>query len=182
MAWKKNNAIYTHDNAGVGVMFAGNKPGQTSGPTYFSPFVWHNIDLKPYGVPADANFVKGFAHLIITDGSPGAIDDLTCCVRPPGSTLHELNYQMQATTALNAEGARGRQDWECALVNGIMQLYWRMTIGGATANNSSPTGFLINMSMLSWGRFEPGSSSPVEPDHTFLVPFSGTLIRFEQAA
>lgn len=185
--WRGSNLVYsywhndtnpTNQHSGPSVTFSGNKPGQTSGPLYVPPRVWNTIDLKPLGVSASAQFARGSAHLIITESSPNLYDELTCTVRPPGSTFHEANYQMQALAAVNSDGARGAQPWHCNLVNGQMQLYWNMKVGGLPADNNSASGFLLNMWLEQWGEHVATSEEP--PAAIIPVPPWGTTIKFEQ--
>jgi hypothetical protein len=155
MAWNKSNEVYNYDqHSGPTVVFAGDT---TSGaPPHYAPDVWHTIDLKPLGVTADAKFAEITGFLIITDlGSE--IDNLTATFRPPGSTLNEGNYQMQAISVWSGGGERQVQSVTVALVNGCFEFYWKKQVGGVS-ENGHPSSFLLNLRLSKWGRFEPAGS------------------------
>ena len=155
MSWNESNRIFNHDqHSGPTVVFAGDT---TSGsPPHYAPDVWHTIDLKPLGVTADAKFAEITGFLIITDlGSE--IDNLTATFRPPGSTLNEGNYQMQAISVWSGGGERQVQSVTVALVNGCFEFYWKKQVGGVL-ENGHPSSFLLNLWLSKWGRFEPAGS------------------------
>jgi hypothetical protein len=155
MAWNKSNEVYNYDqHSGPTVVFAGDT---TSGaPPHYAPDVWHTIDLKPLGVTADAKFAEITGFLIITDlGSE--IDNLTATFRPPGSTLNEGNYQMQAISVWSGGGERQVQSVTVALVNGCFEFFWKKQVGGVS-ENGHPSSFLLNLRLSKWGRFEPAGS------------------------
>lgn len=155
MAWNESNKIYTHDqHSGPTVVFAGD--GTSGGPPHYAPGVWHTIDLKPLGVTADAKFAEITGFLIITDlGSE--IDNLTATFRPPGGTLNEGNYQMQAISVWSGGGERQVQSVTVALVNGCFEFFWKKQVGGVS-ENGHPSSFLLNLWLSKWGRFEPAGS------------------------
>ena len=155
MSWNESNRIFNHDqHSGPTVVFAGDT---TSGsPPHYAPDVWHTIDLKPLGVTADAKFAEITGFLIITDlGSE--IDNLTATFRPPGSTLNEGNYQMQAISVWSGGGERQVQSVTVALVNGCFEFYWKKQVGGVL-ENGHPSSFLLNLWLSKWGRYEPAGS------------------------
>lgn len=155
MAWNESNKIYTHDqHSGPTVVFAGD--GTSGGPPHYAPEMWHTIDLKPLGVTADAKFAEINGFLIITDAG-AEIDNLTATFRPPGSTLNEGNYQMQAISVWSGGGERQVQSCTVALVNGCFQFYWKKQVGGVS-ENGHPSSFLLNLWLAKWGRFEPAGS------------------------
>lgn len=151
MPWKESNRIFTFDqHSGPTVVFAGDT---TSGaPPHYAPEVWHTIDLKPLGVSADAKFAEITGFLIITDAG-SEIDNLTATFRPPGSTLNEGNYQMQAISVWSGGGERQVQSVTVGLVDGCFQFFWKKQVGGVS-ENGHPTSFLLNLWLAKWGRFE----------------------------
>ena len=155
MAWNKSNEVYNYDqHSGPTVVFAGDTT--SGGPPNYAPDMWHTIDLKPLGVPADASFAEINGFLIITDlGSE--IDNLTATFRAPGSTLDAGNYQMQVISVFSGDGQRQVQSCTVALVNGCFEFYWKKQVGGV-AENGHPTSFLLNLRLAKWGRFEPAGS------------------------
>lgn len=150
MAWNESNRIYNHDqHSGPTVVFSGDA---TSGaPPHYAPGTWHTIDLKPLGVSADAKFAEINGFLIITDAG-SEIDNLTATFRPPGSTLNEGNYQMQAISVWSGGGERQVQSVTVALVNGCFEFYWQKTVGGVP-ENGHPSAFLLNLWLAKWGKF-----------------------------
>ncbi len=155
MAWNESNRIFNHDqHSGPTVVFAGDT--SSGAPPHYAPDVWHTIDLKPLGVTADAKFAEITGFLIITDlGSE--IDNLTATFRPPGSTLNEGNYQMQAISVWSGGGERQVQSCTVALVNGCFQFYWKKQVGGVS-ENGHPSSFLLNLWLAKWGRYEPAGA------------------------
>lgn len=155
MAWNESNRVFTHDqHSGPTVVFAGDT---TSGaPPHYAPDMWHTIDLKPLGVSSDAKFAEITGFLIITDAGP-EIDNLTATFRPPGSTLNEGNYQMQAISVWSGGGERQVQSVTVGLVNGCFQFFWKKQVGGVS-ENGHPSSFLLNLWLSKWGRFEPAGS------------------------
>lgn len=148
MPWNESDKIYTFDqHSGPTVVFAGD--ATSGGPPNYAPGAWHTIDLKPLGVAADAKFAEINGFLIITDAG-AEIDNLTATFRPPGSTLHEGNYQMQAISVFTGDGARQVQSVTVALVNGCFQFYWQKTVGGVP-ESGHPSGFLLNLWVAKWG-------------------------------
>jgi len=209
MTWIKSNALFNHSqHSGPTVVFAGD--GTSGGPPHYPPGVWNTVDLKPLGVTADAKRAELTGHLIITDLNPD-IDNLTVTVRPPGSTLGEGNYQMQAVSVFSGDGARGAQSVKVALVNGCFQLYWQKTVAGVP-ENGNPSGFLLNLWLSEWTRDLPDASvdqstaiaslqsavtamqaqifalqqtpppSSPPPDMTIDVPVGGLTVRLRQPA
>lgn len=155
MGWNESNRIFNHDqHSGPTVVFAGDTT--SGGPPHYAPDVWHTIDLKPLGVTADAKFAEITGFLIITDlGSE--IDNLTATFRPPGSTLNEGNYQMQAISVWSGGGERQVQSVTVALVNGCFEFFWKKQVGGVS-ESGHPTAFLLNLWLSKWGRYEPVGS------------------------
>jgi len=155
MAWNESNRIFNHDqHSGPTVVFAGD--ATSGGPPHYAPEMWHTIDLKPLGVTADAKFAEINGFLIITDAG-AEIDNLTATFRPPGSTLNEGNYQMQAISVWSGGGERQVQSCTVALVNGCFQFYWKKQVGGVS-ENGHPSSFLLNLWLAKWGRFEPSGT------------------------
>ena len=153
MTWRLSSEIYTFDglHSGPTIVFAGDQPGQNSGPLYYPPNQWNTVDLKPFGVSADANFAEGAGFLVITDQDP-SIDDLMVTLRPVGSDLNYGNYQMQAISVWQGDGRRDVQPWIVRLDDGCFELYWQKQIGGRPEVATDPTGFLVNMWLTKWGR------------------------------
>lgn len=153
MSWNESNRIFTYaQHSGPTVVFAGD--GTSGAPPHYAPDMWHTIDLKPLGVTADAKFAEITGFLIISDLGPGSeIDNLTASFRPPGSTLNEGNYQMQAVSVFHLDGQRQVQSVTVALVNGCFEFYWKKQVGGIS-ENGHPTSFLLNLWLAKWGRFE----------------------------
>lgn len=180
MGWIKANEIYTSDDASPIVLFTGDT---TSGPLYRTPRVWHTMDLKPLGVTADATYADLSAHMIITDLTTD-IEQLTCTVRRPGSTLAAGNYQFQEVSVAYGDGRRGRQGGVCVpLVNGCFELYWDWTSAGVPDTSASTA--LINMALQSWGRYQPPESTPAPPSvpmQEIIVPPGGLPLMFVQGA
>lgn len=155
MAWNESNRVFNWDtHSGPTVVFAGDTT--SGGPPHYAPEMWHTIDLKPLGVTADAKFAEINGFLIITDAG-AEIDNLTATFRPPGSTLNEGNYQMQAISVWSGGGERQVQSCTVALVNGCFQFYWKKQVGGVS-ENGHPSSFLLNLWLAKWGRFEPAGS------------------------
>lgn len=167
--WVRSNEIYTYRHlSGLVILFAGDGT-DPSHPLHRAPRRWHVMDLKPFGVPADATFAMLSAQLIVTDLTAG-IDNLTCTVRPVGSQLDAGNYQMQAMSVFSGDGARGRQGpVNVALTNGCFELFWAATANGQPEDlTPSPSSFLINMTCDGFGRYVPPS---------LVVPPEGLLLR-----
>lgn len=150
MPWNESNRVFTHDqHSGPTVVFAGDT---TSGaPPHYAPEVWHTIDLKPLGVSADAKFAEITGFLIITDAG-SEIDNLTATFRPPGSTLNEGNYQMQAISVWSGGGERQVQSVTVGLVNGCFEFFWKKQVGGVS-ENGHPSAFLLNLWLAKWGKY-----------------------------
>lgn len=177
--WIKSNEVYTFAAYhGPIVLFAGD---QTSGPLHRAPRQWHVIDLKPLGVAADATFAMLSANLIVTDLTADT-ENLTVTARPVGSTFAAGNYQLQAVSVAYGNGVRGRQGpLQVALTNGCFELYWDATSAGAP--DTSPSTFLINMSLDMWGRCESASAPIAQPEPgptptVITIPAGGTTISF----
>lgn len=151
--WKRANEIYVRDGQGAPpIVFAGD--GTSGGPPHYPAFQWNTVDLKPFGVPADAAWAMISAHMIITDQN-SEIDTLTMTVRAPGSTFGSGNYQFQAISVFAGDGARGRQGpVTVTLVDGKFQMWWEMKVGQAP-ENGNPSTFLINATLDAWGRDAP---------------------------
>jgi hypothetical protein len=175
--WLKANEINVPANNAPVILFAGDT---TSGLLHRAPRVWHLIDLRPLGVPADAVYAQISAHMIVTDLTDWIIENLTCTVRRPGSTLGAGNYQFQEVSVHRLDGRRGRQGGvPVGLVDGCFELYWDWTSGGAP--DASDSTALINMTLDLWGAWReppPPPSPPVAASATIPIPAGATFIQF----
>jgi hypothetical protein len=151
--WKRANEVYVRDGQGSPtIVFSGD--GTSAPPLHYPPRQWNIVDLKPFGVPADAAWAMISANVIITDQNV-YIDTLTMTVRNRGSVLGSGNYQLQAMSVFEGGGARGRQGpVTVTLVDGTFEMYWEALVAGQP-ENGNPSTFLINATLDAWGRDAP---------------------------
>lgn len=110
---------------------------------------WATIDLKPYGVPADAKaaFLSGI--LIITHGSNVVTCDLSVALRAPGSQLDPGNYIGQTIEAKPENGMRSNMASWVPLVNGTFEMQWNRSTQGQWPTDCA---YGINLSLQAWTR------------------------------
>lgn len=127
-----------------------------------APNIWHDVDLKPFGVAADAIAADLRGLLIITNAPlacSGAVTsdcllgptaDLTLVFRAPGDTATDCGRVMgQVAEAHRGGGQRsGFASW-VPLVNGVTQVCYRVTTSGAWPASAS---YGINLSVQAWAR------------------------------
>lgn len=109
--------------------------------------IWQTIDLKPFGVAADAKsaFLSGI--LIITHGMTIETCDLTVAVRAPGSVFSAGNYIGQTIETQVASGQRSNMSTWVPLVNGSFQFQWNRSTMGDWPDQCS---YGINLSLQAW--------------------------------
>lgn len=142
--WAKSSEFYTNpDNSKAPAPVFVNSYSYT-GPTAGG---WVQIDLKPYGVAADAKaaFLSGL--LIITHGTSQQVCDATVSLRAPGSGLQAANYLGQVVEAHVGGGQRsGFASW-VPLVNGVFEFQWSRSTFGQWPQECS---YGINLSLQAW--------------------------------
>jgi len=88
-----------------------------AGPTQQN--VWHRVDLKPWGVPADAKFAMLNGLLVITHGTNPQIADIKVTFRSPADiTADPTRYIGQCIEAHIGGGQRTNMSAIVALLNG----------------------------------------------------------------
>ncbi len=118
-------------------------------PAGFQAGTWYDVDLKPYGVSADAKgaFLSGL--LIITHGQSSQTCDMTVVTRAPGNQLDAGNYQGQVVEAHLGGGQRsGFSSW-VPLVNGVFQFRWDRN---TYLQWPQECAYGINLSLQAWSR------------------------------
>lgn len=152
MTFQKSTEIYTATNqvrlySDNPIYFGANMPQ-----TYGTPAagVWHRVNLKPFGVSADAKsaFLSGI--LIITHGLTGETADMTITARRPGDNASDCKHLIgQAVESSVGGGIRSGVALWVPLINGEFEWCWKGTTGGVWPTNSS---YGANLSLLAWVR------------------------------
>jgi hypothetical protein len=143
--WEKSTEIYTNpDNSKypTGIFISSYIP------SYGPPAgQWTQVDLKPYGVSADAKAVFLSGILIITHGTLAQTCDLSVTLRAPGSTLVGGAYLGQTVEAHIGGGQRSTMGTWVPVENGIFEIHWgRSTFG----QYPSECTYGVNLSLQAW--------------------------------
>lgn len=144
--WQKSTETYTAEGNSKSpvAVFVNSYTG--TGPV---SGVWHEIDLKPLGVAADAKSALLSGLLLITHGTTQETCDMHVALRAPGNGLDAGNYLGQVVEAHVGGGQRSGFTSRVPLVNGVFQFHW-------TRVNSVqwPAGcaYGINLSLQEWNR------------------------------
>lgn len=152
MTFQKSTEIYTATNQ---VRMYSDNPiyfGANMAATWGTPAagVWHRVDLKKYGVAADAKAAFLSGMLIITHGTTVETADMTLTARSPGDNASDCNkYLGQAIEASVGNGIRSNASFWVPLVNGEFDWCWKPSTGGVWPTNSAYGG---NFSLLAWVR------------------------------
>lgn len=115
-----------------------------------TPGVWTRVDLKPWGIPADAAWVELSGVMLITSGSTTEIANITVTMRRPGDTTAECSrYVAQAAAPSYTGGTRVNVTVTVPLVNGEFEwCYVRATYGVYPTNST----YGVNLAPIKWGR------------------------------
>lgn len=152
MTFQKSTEIYTATNqvrlySDNPIYFGANVP-QTWGTP--ASGVWHRVDLKPFGVSADAKSAFLSGMLIITHGSAAETADITITASRPGDNSRDCAKTMgQAIEASVGNGIRSNVSFWVPLINGEFDWCWKGSTGGVWPNNSA---YGANLSLLAWVR------------------------------
>lgn len=144
IAWVGATEIFTHPSHPAGPVPIFINSYTYTGP---SPGGWIQIDLKPYGVTADAKAAFLGGILIITHGTSQQTCDLTVSLRAPGSTLAAGNYVGQTVESHVGGGQRSNMSAWVPLVNGIFEFQWNRNTFGQWPQECS---YGINLSLQAW--------------------------------
>jgi hypothetical protein len=112
---------------------------------------WHRVDLKPWGVAADAQWAELSGILLITPGSQYEIANLTVTFRAPGSNLpSDCTKYIGQTSTVPPFGPRSNASMTVPLTNGEFDFcYVTSTAGGLHPLRPS---YGINLTLQKWGR------------------------------
>lgn len=142
--WQKSTEIYTNPaNPKEPIAIFVNSvsgAGQSSG-------VWHQVDLKPYGVAFDAKSAMLSGVLIITHGSAPQTCDLTVSFRAVGNNLAAGNYIGQTIETAVGAGQRSTMATFVPLNNGIFEFQWNRNTTGQWPTECA---YGINLSLQAW--------------------------------
>jgi len=152
MTFQKSTEIYTATNqvrvyADNPIYFGANVP-QTWGTP--AAGVWHRVDLKKYGVTADAKsaFLSGMT--IITHGYATETANMTLTARRPGDNVSDCTkYLAQSLEASVSNGVRSNAAFWVPLIDGEFEWCWKPSTGGVYPTNSA---YGANFSLLAWVR------------------------------
>lgn len=142
--WAKSSEFYTNPDNSKGPIAVFINSQTPAGPAAGQ---WVQIDLKPYGVAADAKaaFLSGL--LIITHGTSQQSCDAYVALRAPGSTLAAGNYIGQVVEAHVGGGQRsGMASW-VPLSNGVFEFQWNRNTFGLWPAECA---YGINLSLQAW--------------------------------
>jgi hypothetical protein len=152
MQWSRLSEIYVvngparlYANNAIYAMIGTQPPSGT-----FQPNTWHTIDLKPFGVGADAKaaFLSGL--LIITQGTTPCTADMQIVFRAPGDTTTDINRLMGQVTEAHAGGGQrsGFASW-VPLSDGCAEMGFRLS---TPAQWPQWPAYGVNLSVQMWGR------------------------------
>lgn len=114
------------------------------------PNTWQRVDLKPFGVPADAMAVQVTGFLIITHGSTPETADLSVALRRPGAeAVSCANYQGQTVEAHVGGGQRSNMSTWVPVANGELEFCYRRSTQGQWPTSSA---YGVNLSVQAWVR------------------------------
>lgn len=132
-------------------LITGTQPGSASPPRGpQTPGVWNRVDLKPWGIAADAKWAELTGLLIITHGSTAETANLTVTFRRPGDNDSNCaNYIGQTIEAAIGSGQRSTVTATTPLINGEFEWCYTKSTSGAWPTNSA---YGINMVVSKWGR------------------------------
>ena len=116
-----------------------------------TPSTWYTVDLKPYGVPADADSVELSGLLIITHGGMVETADMHVAFRKFGSSVDPncVNYIGQVVETDAAGGQRSNNAVRVPLEDGKLQYCYWIPSGYAWPTGSS---YGVNFSIMSYSR------------------------------
>ena len=133
-----DNAVYAQTHLQDGLCFGNCTPGE-----------WVRVDLKPFGVSADAKAAFLAGLLIITHGTESEISDLHITFKAPSATGNCAKYIGQAIEAHIGGGQRSSMATWVPLEDGLFD--WCYTVGTDGACPTNPA-YGVNLSPQAWTR------------------------------
>jgi hypothetical protein len=155
--WERSTEVYTHphqprmySNSPV-FLITGTRPGSPSPPAGPQKAgAWHRVDLKPWGIAADAKWAELSGLLIITHGTTVETANLTVSFRRVGDATADCRgYMGQVVEAAVGSGQRSYVSVTVPLVKGEFEWCYTRSTGGSYPTNSS---YGVNMVVQKWGR------------------------------
>jgi hypothetical protein len=111
---------------------------------------WALIDLKPWGIEADAKWVMLSGILIITHGTVNEIANLEVAFRKPGDlSVTPDMYCGQCCETSQSGGQRSTMSTVVPLLNGCVEMYWSRSAPGTWPEHPA---YGINLHPMLWGR------------------------------
>lgn len=146
MAWVQGNTFGVRDDntTAVNAIFVNSHTGYGG-----VDREWHEVNVVPLGVPADAKAVFLAGILIITHGTTEETADLTIALRAKGDALNPGNYIGQTTEPHVGGGQRSNMAAWVPLRDGKFEYYWTRSTQGQWPANSS---YGINLSLQAYVR------------------------------
>lgn len=139
------NQVRMYENTPI--YFGANVPVPWGTPT---PNVWIQVDLKPWGVTADAKGAYLTGELIITHGTTVETADLHLTARKTGDTTADCTKLIsQAVEASVGNGQRSGASFWVPLTNGTFEWCWNGSTGGVWPTNSA---YGANLTLNAWVR------------------------------
>jgi len=151
LAWQKTTEVYTTTvtprillNAPI-ALIVGTPTAQ--GPQ--TQHVWHTVDLKPYGVAANAKWAELSGLLVITRGLAAETATLWLAFRRPGDTAASCTDYIGQITEMQPGGQRAPFTVTVPLIDGKFEWCHRRSTLGSYPENSA---YAANLVVQKWGR------------------------------
>lgn len=150
--WHRTTEVYVSpvqprilENAPINMILG---VGSGRGPQ--TPGVWNRVDLKPWGVAADAKWAELGGLLVVTHGVTFETATLWISFRRPGDVGAACSdYIGQTVEALIGSGQRSTMTVTVPLVNGEFEWCFNRSSYGIYPANSS---YAANLIVQKWGR------------------------------
>lgn len=112
---------------------------------------WSSVDLKPYGVAADAKWAMLQGIQLITASQNHTLETATiqASFRAPGTAGVCSDYSNESAVSVPMQGIRDSTMAVVPLVNGAFEWCYKRSTGGTQPDHAS---YGINLSVVMWGR------------------------------